>query len=45
MFKQETGTHIGAANGHWIEVDENGQVVNDVITDMQKDGVKLRETA
>ncbi|HKS30901.1 MAG TPA: carboxypeptidase-like regulatory domain-containing protein [Chthoniobacterales bacterium] len=26
----ETGTHIGAANGHWIEVDDNGQPVNPV---------------
>ena len=25
----ESGTHIGPANGgHWVEVDENGQVVN-----------------
>lgn len=23
----ETGTHIGSTNGHWVEVDENGQVV------------------
>ena len=26
---QETGTHIGSTNGRWVEVDENGQVVND----------------
>jgi Carboxypeptidase regulatory-like domain len=25
---QETGTHIGSS-GHWVEVDENGRVVND----------------
>ncbi len=25
---QETGTHIGSTNGRWVEVDENGQVVN-----------------
>jgi hypothetical protein len=34
-IKQETGTHIGS--GRWIEVDENGQVVNDN-SDMQKAG-------
>ena len=26
---QETGTHIGSTNGRWVEVDQNGQVVND----------------
>ena len=26
---QEMGTHIGSTNGSWVEVDENGQVVND----------------
>ena len=30
----ETGTHIGAANGHWVEVDDNGQVVNNVNPDL-----------
>jgi carboxypeptidase family protein len=25
---QETGSHIGPSNGSWVEVDENGQVVN-----------------
>ena len=25
----ETGTHIGAANGHWVTVDETGRVIND----------------
>jgi carboxypeptidase family protein len=25
---QETGSHIGSTNGSWVEVDENGQVVN-----------------
>jgi Carboxypeptidase regulatory-like domain len=25
---QETGSHIGSTNGRWVEVDENGQVVN-----------------
>ena len=23
----ETGTHIGSTDGHWVEVDDNGQVV------------------
>jgi Carboxypeptidase regulatory-like domain len=30
----ETGTHIGSTNGHWVEVDENGQVVNNVNPDV-----------
>ena len=29
----ETGTHIGA-NGHWVEVDENGHVVNSATQDV-----------
>jgi hypothetical protein len=34
----ETGTHIGAANGHWVEVDENGQVVNNANSDLVRTG-------
>jgi len=30
----ETGTHIGAANGHWVEVDENGHVINNANQDV-----------
>jgi carboxypeptidase family protein/macroglobulin-like protein len=30
----ETGTHIGSTNGQWVEVDENGQVVNNVNPDV-----------
>jgi Carboxypeptidase regulatory-like domain len=25
---QEAGSHIGSSNGRWVEVDENGQAVN-----------------
>jgi hypothetical protein len=34
----ETGTHIGAANGHWLEVDENGHVVNNANSDVVRTG-------
>lgn len=34
----ETGTHIGAANGHWVEVDENGHVVNNANQDVVRTG-------
>ena len=27
--KQETGSHIGSSDGHWVTVDETGRVVND----------------
>jgi hypothetical protein len=30
----ETGTHIGAANGHWVEVDENGHAVTNSVNDV-----------
>jgi Carboxypeptidase regulatory-like domain len=34
----ETGTHIGAANGQWVEVDENGHVVNSGNQDLVRTG-------
>jgi hypothetical protein len=34
----ETGTHIGAANGHWVEVDENGHIVNNADSDVVRTG-------
>jgi hypothetical protein len=35
---QEAGTHIGSTNGRWVEVDENGQVVNNVNPDVVRTG-------
>ena len=35
---QETGTHIGSTSGRWVEVDENGQVVNNVNQDVVRTG-------
>jgi hypothetical protein len=35
---QETGTHIGSTNGRWVEVDENGQVVNNTNPDVVRTG-------
>jgi Carboxypeptidase regulatory-like domain len=35
---QETGTHIGSTNGRWVEVDENGQVVNNANPDVVRTG-------
>jgi len=35
---QETGTHIGSTNGRWVEVDENGQVVNNANPDLVRTG-------
>jgi hypothetical protein len=34
----DTGTHIGAANGQWVEVDENGHVVNNANQDVVRSG-------
>lgn len=35
---QETGTHIGSTNGRWVEVDENGRVVNNDNPDVVRTG-------
>ena len=40
----ETGTHIGAANGHWVEVDENGHVINNANQDVVKTGSDYAKT-
>jgi len=40
----ETGTHIGAANGHWVEVDENGHVVNGSNQDVVRTGSDYAKT-
>jgi hypothetical protein len=34
----DTGTHIGAANGQWVEVDENGHVINNANQDVARSG-------
>lgn len=40
----ETGTHIGAANGQWVEVDENGHVVNNANSDVVRTGSDYAKT-
>jgi hypothetical protein len=35
---QETGSHIGSTNGHWVEVDENGQAVTSDNPEVVKSG-------
>ena len=40
----ESGTHIGPANGYWVEVDENGQVVNKVNQDVERMGSNYAKT-
>ena len=40
----DTGTHIGAANGQWVEVDENGHVINNANQDVVKTGSDYAKT-
>ena len=40
----ESGTHIGPANGYWVEVDENGQVVNKANQDVERVGTNYAKT-